>query len=75
LRLELQQLGFAERLVHDAHARPEQHFAPELAAEIAAQMPVGAEDDFLVLGDLARIVSALLLVTMMSTAPSPRSSS
>ena len=31
LCLELQQLGLAERLVHDAHARPEQHFAVEFA--------------------------------------------
>src|SRR3546814_10860865 len=48
LRLQLQQLGFAERLVDDAHARPPQHVAPELAVHIAAEMPVGAEDDLLV---------------------------
>src|SRR3546814_18409725 len=41
LRLQLQQLGFAERLVDDAHARPQQHVAPELAVHIAAEMPVG----------------------------------
>ena len=39
--------------MHDAHARPQQHFAVELAAHIAAQMPVGAEDDFLVFRYLA----------------------
>ena len=50
--LELQQLGLAESLVDDADARPQQHVAPELAREIAAEVPVGAEDDLLVLGDL-----------------------
>ena len=52
LGLELQQLGLAERLVDDADARPQQHVAPGLAGEIAAEVPVGAEDDLLVLGDL-----------------------
>ena len=49
LGLELQQLGLAERLVDDADAGPQQHLAPGLAREIAAQMPVGPEDDLLVL--------------------------
>ena len=52
LGLELQQLGLAERLVDDADARPQQHLAPGLAREIAAEVPVGAEDDLLVLRDL-----------------------
>ena len=52
LGLELQQLGLAERLVDDADARPQQHVAPGLAREIAAKVPVRAEDDLLVLGDL-----------------------
>ena len=52
LELELQELGLAKRLVDDAHARPQQHVAPGLAREIAAEVPVGAEDDLLVLGDL-----------------------
>ena len=52
LGLELEQLGLAERLVDDAHARPQQHVAPGLAREIAAEVPVGAEDDLLVLRDL-----------------------
>ena len=52
LGLELQQLGLAERLVDDADAGPQQHVAPGLAREIAAEVPVGAEDDLLVLRDL-----------------------
>ena len=52
LGLELQQLGLAERLVDDADAGPQQHVAAGLAREIAAEMPVGAEDDLLVLRDL-----------------------
>ena len=52
LGLELQQLGLAERLVDDADARPQQHLAPHLAREIAAEVAVGAEDDLLVLRDL-----------------------
>jgi hypothetical protein len=66
LGFELEQFGLAEGLVDDAHARPQQHVAPELAVEIAAQMAVGAEDDLLVGRDLARIVSALDDVTMTS---------
>ena len=66
LGLELQQLGLAERLVDDADARPQQHLAPGLAGEIAAEVPVGAEDDLLVLGDLLEDDVAPLLVTMMS---------
>ena len=67
LRLELQQLGLAERLVDDADARPEQHVAAGLAREIAAEMPVGAEDDLLLRRDLRRGSSrADELVTMMS---------
>ena len=54
LRLQLEQLGFAERLVDDADARPEQHVAPELAVEIAAEVAVGAEDDLLVRRDLGK---------------------
>src|SRR3546814_3049006 len=53
LGFELQQLGFAECFVHDAHAGPQQHLAPELAVEIAAEVTIGAEDDLLALGDLA----------------------
>src|SRR3546814_1671229 len=53
LRYQLQKLGLAERLMHDAHARPQQHLAPELAVEIAAQMAVRAEDDLLAFRDLA----------------------
>ena len=53
LRLELEQLALGERLVDDAHARPQQHVAPELAVEIAAEVPVGAEDDLLLRRDLA----------------------
>ena len=53
LRLQLQKLGLAERFVDNAHARPEQHVAPELAVHIAAEMAVGPKDDLLVLGDLA----------------------
>jgi hypothetical protein len=41
LRLELQQFGLAEGLMHDAHARPQQHVAPGRAVEIAAQILVG----------------------------------
>ena len=52
LGLQLQQLGLGKGLVDDADARPQQHVAPGLAREIAAEMPVGAEDDLLVLGDL-----------------------
>ena len=52
LGLELQQLGLAEGLVDDANARPQQHLAARLAREIAAEVPVGAEDDLLVLRDL-----------------------
>ncbi len=52
LGLELQELGLAERLVDDADARPQQHVAPGLAREIAAEVPVGAEDDLLVLRNL-----------------------
>ena len=67
LRLELQQLGLAERLVDDAHARPQQHVAAGLAREIAAEVPVGAEDDLLVLRDLVEDDRrADELVTMMS---------
>ena len=67
LRLELEQLGLGEGLVDDADARPEQHVAPGLAGEIAAEMLVGAEDDLLLLaGSGLRIVSADELVTMMS---------
>jgi hypothetical protein len=53
LRLQLQKLGLRKSLVDDAHARPEQHVAPVLAVEPAAQILVGAEDDLLVLRDLA----------------------
>ena len=52
LGLELEQLGLGKRLVDDADAGPQQHLAPGLAREIAAQVAVGAEDDLLVLGDL-----------------------
>ncbi|OHT19235.1 hypothetical protein BHE75_01218 [Sphingomonas haloaromaticamans] len=48
LRLQLQKLGLAERLVDDAGARPQQHVAPGLAVEIGAQILVGREDDLLV---------------------------
>src|SRR3546814_2155845 len=41
LGFELQQLGFAECFVHDAHAGPQQHLAPELAVEIAAEVTIG----------------------------------
>ena len=67
LGLELEQLGFAEGLVDDADARPQQHVAAGLAREIAAEMPVRPEDDLLVLGDLVEDRSrADELVTMMS---------
>ena len=67
LRLELQQLGLAEGLVDDAHARPQQHVAAGLAREIAAEVPVGPEDDLLVLRDLVEDdLGADELVTMMS---------
>ena len=52
LGLQLQQLGFAERLVDDADAGPQQHVAPGLAGQIAAQMPVRPEDDLLLLRNL-----------------------
>src|SRR6185503_1355588 len=52
LGLELQQLGLAEGLVDDADARPQQHLTPELPRQIAAEVPIGAEDDLLVLRDL-----------------------
>ena len=51
---QLQELGFAERLVHDADARPQQHLAPEFAVQPAAKMAVGAEDDRLVARDLVQ---------------------
>ena len=54
LRFQLQQFGLAERFVHDAHTGPQQHVAPELAIEIAAQVPVGAKDDFLFGRDLGQ---------------------
>ena len=67
LGLELQQLGLAEGLVDDADARPQQHLAPGLAREIAAEVAVGAEDDLLVLRDLVEDdLRADELVTMMS---------
>jgi hypothetical protein len=67
LRLQLEQLGFAERLVDDAHARPEQHLASELAVEIAAEVAVGPKMIFWILGIWLMIFSALdELVTMMS---------
>src|SRR4051794_25707515 len=47
LRLELQQLGLAEGLVDDADSGPQQHLAPGLAGEIAAEVPIRAEDDLL----------------------------
>src|SRR3546814_2017940 len=52
LRLQLQQLGFAKRLMHDANARPEQHVAPHLPGKITAQMLIRTENDFLVLRNL-----------------------
>src|SRR3546814_4235111 len=52
LRLQLQQLGFAKRLIHDANARPEQHVAPHLPGKITAQMLIRTENDFLVLRNL-----------------------
>lgn len=66
LGLQLQQFRLAERLMHDADARPEQHVAAELALQIAAQMLVGAEDDLLLPWDLRQIFSAEEEVTMMS---------
>ena len=51
--LELQKLGLAECLMDDAHARPQEHVAPGLAREIAAEMLIGAEDDLLIGGQLA----------------------
>ena len=42
--LQLEQFGLAERLVDDADAGPQQHVTVELAIEIAAEMPIGAED-------------------------------
>ncbi len=52
LRLELEQFGFAERLMHDAHARPQQHVAAQLTLQISAQMLVRAKDDLLIGRDL-----------------------
>ena len=52
LRLELEQLGLAERFVDDADTRPEHHVAPGLLGEIGAEMLVRAEDDLLVERDL-----------------------
>jgi hypothetical protein len=53
--------------VDDADARPQQHVAPGLAREIAAEVPVGAEDDLLVLRDLVEDdVGRRADVTMMS---------
>jgi hypothetical protein len=52
LCLQLQKLGLAERLMDDAHARPEQHLALGHAREVAAQVAVRAEDDGLVLRNL-----------------------
>ncbi len=52
LRLELKQLGLREALMDDAHARPEQHVAPQLAIEISAQMLVRPENHFLLGRDL-----------------------
>ena len=40
--------------MHDADTWPQQHFPVELAAEIAAQMPVRTKDDFLFRRDLAQ---------------------
>ena len=54
LRLQFQQLGFRKRLMHNAHARPQQHVTVELTAQIAAQMPVRSKDDFLLGGNLAQ---------------------
>ena len=67
LGLQLEQLGLREGLVDDADARPEQHVAPGLAREIAAEMLVGAEDDLLVERDLLEDrLGADDEVTMMS---------
>ena len=52
LGLELQQLGLAEGLVDDADARPQQHLTPHLPCEVAAEVPVRAKNDLLVLRDL-----------------------
>ena len=53
LGLELEQLGLAKRLVDDAHARPQQHVAAGPPGEIAAKVPVRAEDDLLLFRNLA----------------------
>ena len=66
LGLELQKLGLAEGLVDDADARPQQHVAPRLAREIAAEVAVGAEDDLLILRDLIEDDLRAAEVTMMS---------
>ena len=52
LLFQLEQLCLAKRLVHNANAWPQQHFAIKLAAEIAAQVAVRPEDDLLVARDL-----------------------
>ena len=66
LRLQLEQLGFRKGLVDDAHARPQQHVAPGAPREIAAEVPVGPEDDLLVLGDLLQDDVGRRDVTIMS---------
>ena len=47
LCLQLQKLRFREGFVNDANARPQQHIAAEFAVQIAAKMPVRAENDLL----------------------------
>ena len=54
LRFQFQQFSFRKRLMHNAHARPQQHVTVELTAQIATQMPVGSKNDFLFGRDLAQ---------------------
>ena len=53
LRLELDQFGLGKGLVDDADSGPQQHVAAGASGEVAPEVAVGAEDDLLVLRDLA----------------------
>ncbi len=54
LRFQFQQFGFRKRLMHNTHARPQQHVTVELTAQIAAQMTVRPKNDLLLGGNLAQ---------------------
>ena len=54
LLFQLEQFGFRKSLVDDAHTGPQQHLAVELARQVAAEVPVGPEDDLLFGRDLGK---------------------